>query len=88
MNHCTRFHAEWCMLCKMGAPAWEQFKKNHSKEYIFEDVDVDADNETASKYEVMSVPTILITDEEGNILVKHVGAYSPKDLEDMISLSV
>ena len=84
MNHFLRFHAEWCMPCKASAPAWEKFKAAHSKEFIFEDIDVDKDNATAAKYSVQSIPTLIITNEEGTVLTTRSGSFTLPILEALV----
>jgi len=59
MIEVKRFHAEWCGPCKALAPVFENIKSNHT-DVKFEDIDVDAQFEIASKYVIRSVPTVIV----------------------------
>jgi thioredoxin 1 len=59
MIEVKRFHAEWCSPCKALAPVFETIKSNHT-DVKFEDIDVDAQFEIASKYSIRSVPTVIV----------------------------
>lgn len=53
------FYATWCMPCKMMSPIMEEIAKEN-KEVKVVKVDVDKNEELAIKYNVMSIPTIVI----------------------------
>lgn len=61
MIEVKRFHAAWCGPCRMLAPIMENIsKKSNFSGVRFTDVDVDEQFETASKYTIRSVPTVII----------------------------
>ena len=70
------------MPCKASAPAWSSFKE-HNPSFKFEDVDVDTGSDIAEKYGVMSVPTVLLIEDE-KILKTRVGSFSEKDLNLLV----
>lgn len=86
MNHIYRFHAEWCGPCRVSLPAWETFKSQHSKEFIFEDVDIDSGHPATEQYNIMSIPAIVISNEEGVALAKRIGTFNVKNLEELSGL--
>ena len=51
MIQVKKFYADWCGPCKMLTPVMEGVKKNHT-DIQFEDIDVDAQFEIASKYSI------------------------------------
>lgn len=53
------FYATWCMPCKAMTPVIEEIAKEH-KEVKFVKVDVDKNEKLAIKYNVMSIPTMII----------------------------
>ena len=53
------FYATWCMPCKAMSPIIEEISKEH-KEVKFVKIDVDKNEELAIKYNVMSIPTMLV----------------------------
>ncbi len=54
------FFAEWCGPCKMQAPIIDELEKEYKGKAKIYKLDVDKAQETASKYQVMSIPTIVI----------------------------
>lgn len=50
--------AEWCGPCKLMGPVFEELSKDLTKAK-FVKLDVDANGQTAGRYNVMSIPTIL-----------------------------
>ena len=70
------FYADWCGPCKMISPLIEEVakEKNNIK---FVRVDVDKNEQLASKYNVMYIPTLIVF-ENGKETNKSVG-YIDKD---------
>lgn len=54
------FHAEWCGPCKMLAPVLEQLAEEKDGEAIIAKVDIDAAKDLATRFEVRSVPTLIV----------------------------
>lgn len=71
------FWAEWCGPCRMVAPVVEDIAKEYSKEVKVAKLNVDENQSTASRYGIMSIPTMLVF-ENGKLQDKLVG-YMPKD---------
>ena len=53
------FYATWCMPCKMMSGIIDEIAKEH-QEVKFIKIDVDQNTELAIKYNVMSIPTMII----------------------------
>lgn len=53
------FYAEWCGPCKKQGPIIDELASEASDFGVYK-VDVDAVNELAQKYAVLSIPTLLI----------------------------
>jgi len=68
------FYADWCGPCHAIAPTIEALSNEFAGKVKFVKVDVDADQEVASRYEIMSIPTIMLF-ENGKIEDSIVGAY-------------
>lgn len=71
------FSASWCGPCKMIAPVLEELNGELEGKASIVKMDVDDNPRTASKYGVMSVPTLLLF-KDGEIVEKAVG-YQPKE---------
>ena len=71
------FWASWCPPCRKLAPVIDALAAEYDGRLIVGKVDVDAEPELASRYGVMSIPTLLVF-RNGEIVEKRVGAL-PKD---------
>ncbi|MHB8827561.1 MAG: thioredoxin [Acidimicrobiales bacterium] len=67
------FWAEWCGPCKMIAPILEEFSVEQSDKFTIGKLDVDANVATATRYSVMSIPTLLLF-KDGQVAARLVGA--------------
>lgn len=70
------FYADWCGPCKMLSPILEELSTEYS-DIKFIKVNVDNDMNLASRYAIMSIPTIYIF-KDGKLLVSTQG-YRDKD---------
>lgn len=77
------FWAPWCGPCKMLAPVLEELDSRLGDTVKIAKVNVDENQQTAQKFEVMSIPTLLVM-KEGNVVDKVVG-FKPTDaLEEIL----
>ena len=65
------FYATWCMPCKMMSGIIDEIAKEH-QEVKFIKIDVDQNTELAIKYNVMSIPTMIIF-KNGNASKTFIG---------------
>ncbi|MBD80503.1 MAG: thioredoxin [Crocinitomicaceae bacterium] len=72
------FWAEWCGPCKMVGPLVQQIAEEYDGKAVVGKLNVDLNPETAGKYGIRSIPTILYL-KNGEIVDKQVGAV-PKDV--------
>lgn len=59
------FYASWCGPCKMVAPILEDLAKEYDGQIYIYKVDVDAQQEIASAYNIQSIPTIFFCPMNG-----------------------
>jgi len=76
------FFATWCGPCKMLAPILEEIEKENTNIKVCK-VDIDEESELASKYQIMSVPT-LIAIKNGEIINTLVGVRGKQEILDML----
>jgi len=71
------FWAPWCGPCKMIAPVLEELDGDLGDTVKIVKLNVDDNQETAGKYGVMSIPTLLLI-KDGNVVDQVVG-FQPKE---------
>lgn len=76
------FFATWCGPCKMLSPVIEEAAEE-MHDVSFYKIDVDECPDLASKYQVMSVPTLIFF-KNREVVKKSVGALSFEELEEII----
>jgi thioredoxin 1 len=81
------FWAEWCGPCRMIAPALDEIAGTMGDKVKIVKLNVDESPKTASKYGVMSIPTLMIF-KAGEIASKQVGAAPKGKLQQWISGAV
>ncbi len=81
------FWADWCMPCKMVAPVLEELDGQYNGKIKIGKVDVDTQAELASKYNIVSIPTLLLM-KNGDVVKQQVGAVPKPQIEDMIKAAL
>ncbi|MBG02083.1 MAG: thioredoxin [Acidimicrobiaceae bacterium] len=81
------FWAEWCGPCKMIGPILEEINQELNKKIRIVKVDVDSNSQTAMKYAIRSIPTLIII-KEGSVIAQHIGAASKAQLENFINENI
>ena len=71
------FWAVWCAPCRMVAPVVEAIAEEYSGKLKVVKLNVDENQQTAVKYQVMSIPTLAFFDD--GQLVKTVVGFRPKE---------
>lgn len=72
------FYADWCGPCQVMKPIFEEIEPQYEGKVTFTKVDVEADNASAEKYGVMSIPTFVIQ-KDGEEVDRRMGAM-PKEV--------
>lgn len=73
------FWAEWCGPCKIIAPILEEIGEEYDGQLKIAKVDVDENGETAKRYGVKSIPTLILF-ANGQLVERLVGAMSKEQL--------
>jgi len=76
------FFAEWCMPCLMIAPIIEELAKE-MKDVKFVKINLDDNQELARKYNVKSIPCLLIF-KNGEAVDRIIGAQPRENIEGKI----
>lgn len=72
------FWAEWCPPCRALSPIMEELASEYGQLVKVGKLDVDANSTLAAKYEVSSIPTVLLF-VGGEIKARWVGLRPKKD---------
>ncbi len=75
--------APWCAPCRMVAPVIDALAKDHTGEIVFGKLNVDENQEVAVKYEIMSIPTLLVF-KNGTLVKRIVGAVPRQHIEQVL----
>ena len=75
------FWAAWCGPCQMMGPIIDELAQEMKAKYKIGKLNVDENRETASKYGIMSIPTIIVF-KGGKKVKQLVGAQSKEGLKE------
>ena len=78
------FWADWCGPCKMIAPVLEDIAKEHAGRIQIAKLNVDDNPNIARRYDVMSIPTLLVFND-GEVKKRLVGAKGKAQLLEELS---
>ncbi|SDQ80511.1 thioredoxin [Halopelagius longus] len=74
------FYADWCGPCKTQDPILKEIKDDWGDRFELEKVDVDEKQDTANEYQVRSLPTLIVENDDG-IVDRFVGVTQREDIE-------
>lgn len=77
------FWAEWCVPCRMLAPTIEQIAEEYTGKVKVGKLDTDANQETAMKYNINSIPTVLLF-QNGEVVKQFVGMTNKAKLDEAL----
>ena len=82
MKQVLYFSAKWCTACQATTPIVEQVKKSNQAQVAM--VDVDYDVSLVEQYNIRSVPTTIIL-ENNNEIKRYVGSITANQLNNLIN---
>ena len=76
------FFAAWCGPCRMVGPIIDQIAEEN-EEILVGKIDVDKESELASRFQVYSIPTLVVM-KDGKVLSQETGAKSKEQILNML----
>ena len=77
------FYADWCGPCRMMSPVIDDIAKELEGIVKVGKVNVDSNQELAIRYDVMSIPTIMVF-EKGNPIKTFVGVTDKQEILEVL----
>jgi len=77
------FYADWCGPCKTQDPILEDLEEEWG-DVKFEKINVDEEQDVANEYQVRSLPTLIVENDDG-IVERFVGVTQADDIEDALT---
>ncbi len=78
------FWAPWCGPCRVMDPILDELAQAHAGRIKFTKLNVDDNLQTATRYDILSIPTLMVFDG-GEMQKKLIGAIPRRRLEDELS---
>jgi thioredoxin 1 len=78
------FSAQWCAPCRMIVPILEQIAEELQGRALVAKVDIDEAEDTAKKFNITSVPTLILF-KDGSEINRTVGLKDEESLREFVS---
>src|SRR3712207_403954 len=78
------FWAPWCGPCRVMDPVIGDLAQRHGEQMRFARVDVDENPDTAARFDILSMPTLLVF-SAGEVRRRLIGARPGRKLEDELA---
>jgi thioredoxin 1 len=81
------FWAEWCGPCRALGPIFNEVAQTHHDKVVFAKINIDENQQTPSKYGVMSIPTLILF-KNGQVQATRMGLMSKSELSAFIDSNI
>ena len=78
-----KFYADWCGPCKTLTPIFDEVS-SEVENVDFQSINVDEDSETAARYGIKAIPTIVF-EKDDKVVQKKMGILSKKQIVEFIN---
>jgi thioredoxin 1 len=77
------FWAPWCGPCRIAAPVLEELSDTYKDKILFLKINVDENQGSAAKYDVMSIPTTILFKNQKEV-GRQIGFAGKQAFEDLV----
>lgn len=91
VTKCLKFGATWCAPCKALKPIFEkvsQMEEFKDIQFIEYDIEEEDSEDLVIKYGIRSVPTVVLLDENDNVLKKSIGSIQEEAFIEIVKSEV
>lgn len=81
------FWAPWCGPCRMAEPVLEELSDEYKDRVAIVKLNVDENQDTAGKYDVLSIPTTILF-KDGVEVDRQIGFSGKQAFDDLIKKSL
>jgi thioredoxin 1 len=81
------FWAPWCGPCKMAEPILQELSEEYKDKILFMKVNVDDNQASAQKYQVMSIPTTILF-KGGSEVDRQIGFAGKQAFEEILKKGI
>lgn len=77
------FYADWCGPCDTQEPIVEEIGEQYGSVEV-EKINVDEKQDIANEYQVRSLPTLVVENDDGEIVERFIGVTQKEDLVEAL----
>lgn len=77
------FYADWCGPCQVAGPVLSELAEEYEGKIKVGKLNVDEGQQTAAKYSVMNIPTVIVF-KNGAEIARKAGFTGKKDYEELV----
>ena len=81
------FWAPWCGPCKLAEPVLDELSEQYSGKVEIVKINVDDNQQTAGKYDIMSIPTTVLV-KGGKEVGRQIGFSGKEAFENLIKKGI